>query len=66
LTQAGQSLVPSKWIQASIDILSALRHSRRTGQGEKLDMEAALGLIFYAEFCRNVIAQRKKRVRTAR
>jgi hypothetical protein len=35
-------------------------------RGNGFATEAASGLIFYAEFCRNVIAQRKKRVRTAR
>jgi acetyl-CoA synthetase len=34
----------------SIDNVSSLRHSRRTGQGEKLHWEAASGLILKAEF----------------
>ena len=34
----------------SIDNVSSLRHSRRTGQGEKLAFEAASGLILKAEF----------------
>jgi acetyl-CoA synthetase len=34
----------------SIDNVSSLRHSRRTGQGEKLHLEAASGLILKAEF----------------
>jgi hypothetical protein len=50
----------------SIDNVSCLRHSRRTGQGEKPAAAGYLGLDLERGVCRNVIAQRQKSVRIAR